>query len=53
MLGQHGYGRPVCSEMWPGNTADVTTVIPVIDRLRRRFDIHARVRGRRSGHDQC
>jgi Transposase DDE domain len=32
-------GRPVCSEMWPGNTADVTTVIPVIDRLRRRFDI--------------
>jgi hypothetical protein len=34
-----GDGRPVCSEMWPGNTADVTTVIPVIDRLRRRFDI--------------
>src|SRR6202035_2584204 len=31
--------RPVCSEMWPGNTADVTTLIPVIDRLRRRFDI--------------
>jgi transposase len=25
--------------MWPGNTADVTTLIPVIDRLRRRFDI--------------
>ena len=21
-----GAGRPVCSEMWPGNTADVTTV---------------------------
>jgi len=34
-----GDGRPVCSEMWPGNTADVTTVIPVIDRSRRRFDI--------------
>ena len=32
-------GRPVCSEMWPGNTADVTTLIPVIDRLRRRFGI--------------
>lgn len=32
-------GRPICSEMWPGNTADVTTLIPVIDRLRRRFDI--------------
>jgi hypothetical protein len=34
-----GDGRPVCSEMWPGNTTDVTTLIPVIDRLRRRFDI--------------
>jgi transposase len=34
-----GDGRPVCSEMWPGNTADVTTLIPVIDRLRRRFAI--------------
>jgi hypothetical protein len=34
-----GDGRPVCSEMWPGNTADVTTLIPVIDRLRRRFSI--------------
>ena len=34
-----GAGRPVCSKMWPGNTADVTTLIPVIDRLRRRFDI--------------
>jgi Transposase DDE domain len=34
-----GDGRPVCSEMWPGNTADVTTLIPVIERLRWRFDI--------------
>ena len=34
-----GDGRPVCSEMWPGNPADVSTLIPVIDRLRRRFDI--------------
>ncbi len=34
-----GAGRPVCSEMWPGNVADVTTLIPVIDRLRRRFAI--------------
>jgi len=34
-----GDGRPVCSEMWPGNTADVTTLIPVVERLRRRFDI--------------
>ena len=29
----------MCSEMWPGNTADVTSLVPVIDRLRRRFAI--------------
>jgi hypothetical protein len=34
-----GDGRPVCSEMWPGNTADVTSLVPVIDRLRQRFAI--------------
>jgi hypothetical protein len=34
-----GDARPVCSEMWPGNTADVTTLIPVIERLGRRFAI--------------
>jgi transposase len=34
-----GDGRPVRSEMWPGNTADVTTLIPVIDRLWGRFAI--------------
>jgi transposase len=32
-------GRPICSEMWPGNTADVTVLIPIIDRLRGRFGI--------------
>lgn len=32
-------GFPVCSEMWPGNTADATSLIPVVDRLRRRFAI--------------
>jgi transposase len=32
-------GKPVCCELWPGNTADVTTLIPVIDRLRNRFHI--------------
>jgi Transposase DDE domain len=37
IIDQHG--RPVCSEMWPGNTADVTTLVPVIDRLRARFGI--------------
>jgi hypothetical protein len=34
-----GKGRPICTEMWPGNTADVTTLLPVVDRLRRRFAI--------------
>jgi hypothetical protein len=32
-------GRPICSEMWPGNTADVSVLVPVIDRLRARFAI--------------
>jgi hypothetical protein len=30
-------GKPVCCEMWPGNTTDVKTLIPVIDRIRSRF----------------
>ncbi len=30
-------GRPVASELWPGNTADVRTLLPVVDRLRSRF----------------
>src|SRR5271169_673489 len=34
-----GDGRPICTEMWPGNTADVATLLPVIDRLRHRFSI--------------
>ena len=34
-----GEGRPVCTEMWPGNTADVTALLPIIDRLRARFVI--------------
>jgi hypothetical protein len=32
-------GHPVCSEMWPGNTADVSVLLPVVDRLRGRFAI--------------
>jgi len=32
-------GRPLCCELWPGDTADVTTLIPLVDRLRRRFGI--------------
>src|SRR6516164_5184564 len=32
-------GRPICCEMWPGNTADVTTLLPVVKRMRERFRI--------------
>jgi len=31
--------RPIASFLWPGNTADVTTLLPVVERLRRRFGI--------------
>jgi len=30
-------GRPLCCEMWPGNTADVKTLIPIVKRMRERF----------------
>jgi len=32
-------GRPICSEMWPGNTTDVKSLIPIVERLKRRFHI--------------
>ncbi len=32
-----GSGRPICSELWPGNTTDVTTLMPVVERLKSRF----------------
>jgi len=32
-------GRPICCEMWPGNTADVKTLVPQADRFRNRFGI--------------
>jgi len=34
-----GQGRPICCELWPCNPADVTTLIPVVDRLRSRFGV--------------
>src|SRR3982751_5029698 len=30
-------GRPICTEIMPGNTADVRVLLPTIDRLRHRF----------------
>ena len=32
-------GNPVCSELWPGNTADVKSLVPIVDRLKSRFGI--------------
>jgi hypothetical protein len=32
-------GEPVCCEVWPGNTTDVDSLVPVADRLRGRFGI--------------
>lgn len=32
-------GRPICTEMAPGNTADVKVLMPVVARLRTRFGI--------------
>ncbi len=34
-----GEDKPLCCELWPGNTTDVKTLIPIVDRLRRRFRI--------------
>jgi transposase len=34
-----GNGRPLCCEMWPGNTTDVKTLIPVVERIRGRFNV--------------
>lgn len=32
-------GKPLCCEMWPGNTADVTTLLPIVEVIQKRFDI--------------
>lgn len=32
-------GRPFCAPMWPGNRADVTTLLPLVDDLRERFGL--------------
>ncbi len=34
-----GTGRPLSSELWPGNTTDVKSLLPVVDRLRERFGV--------------
>jgi transposase len=32
-------GWPLCCELWPGNTADVTTLLPVVARMQERFHV--------------
>jgi len=32
-------GTPLCCEMWPGNIADVTTLIPIMEIIRNRFGV--------------
>jgi len=32
-------GNPICCELWPGNTADVKTLVPIVDRLKSKFGI--------------
>jgi len=32
-------GRPICSEMWPGNATDVKSLLPITTRLRDRFGV--------------
>jgi hypothetical protein len=32
-------GRPLCCELWPGNTSDVKTLLPVVGRMRQRFRV--------------
>jgi transposase len=34
-----GEGHPICCELWPGNTTDVKSLLPVVARLRKRFGI--------------
>jgi len=33
-------GRPILSELWPGNTADVKSLVPIVDRLRGYFKVN-------------
>ncbi len=34
-------GSPVCSEVWPGNTTDVKTLVPIVDRLKQTFHVES------------
>lgn len=32
-------GWPLCCEMWPGNTTDVKTLLPIVERMKKRFRV--------------
>ena len=34
-------GYPVCSEVWPGNTTDVKTLVQIVDRLKQTFHVES------------
>ena len=34
-----GQGRPILCELWPGNTTDVKSLVPIVERLSARFGI--------------
>jgi transposase len=33
-------GQPICCQMWQGNTADVASLLPVVEEIQQRFDIN-------------
>lgn len=37
VLDQEGW--PICCELWPGNTTDVKTLLPIVERLGKRFGL--------------
>lgn len=32
-------GQPICCQMWPGNTADVSSLLPIVEEIKQRFSI--------------
>ena len=34
-----GHGDPICCELWPGYTSDVKTLLPITQRIKKRFGI--------------
>jgi len=34
-------GQPICCQMWPGNTADVSALWPIVEEIKKRFAIRS------------